>query len=640
MRGVYGIARLRLVGLFRIPCVRRVRWKICGMNYTNIVIALGSLLGLFTHVVVRWLVPSLATWSDYPIILVLALGGGVLVWNLLKGMLRGEFGSDLLAGLSIITSIVLEEYLAGALVVLMLSGGEALEDYAMRRASSVLDALARRMPLIAHKRLGLNTQDIPVTDVIAGDEIVVLPHEYCPVDGVIIEGHGSMDESYLTGEPYRVSKTPGCEVISGAVNGDSPLVLRALRQAEDSRYHKIMKVMDVSRQKRPYMRRMADTLGVVYTPIAIGVALLAFLISGDSIRFLAVLVVATPCPLIIAIPVSIIGAISWCAKRGIIIKDPIALERAHICNTLITDKTGTLTVGEPTLVSVVTNGVSELEAVQLAASLERYSKHPLAQPVLEYATARGIVLSEVEDFSEVPGRGLQGIVRGSLILITGRKMVTEQALSPFGESVAGLECVVQRDDVPIALFRFLDEPREESHSFVSHLRPKHNFKDVILLSGDRDTEVRYLAEKMGIAQVFSGKTPEEKVQIVEEETRKGNTLFLGDGINDAPALAMATVGIAFGPRSDITSEAAGAVILEPSLKKVDQFLHISRHLRRVAMQSAVGGMALSVIAMVVAGFGFLPPVYGALTQEAIDLFAVLNAFRASSLKKSESLDME
>lgn len=610
------------------------------MNYSNIVIALGSMIGLVLHVAMRWLIPELVAWSSYPIVLVLALGGGVLVWNLLKGMLRGEFGSDLLAGLSIVTSIVLEEYLAGALVVLMLSGGEALEDYAMRRASSVLDALARRMPLIAHKRIGLNTEDIPVTDVIAGDEIVVLPHEYCPVDGVIIEGHGSMDESYLTGEPYRVSKTPGCEVISGAVNGDSPLVLRALRQAEDSRYHKIMKVMDVSRQKRPYMRRLADTLGVVYTPIAIGVALLAFLISGDSIRFLAVLVVATPCPLIIAIPVSIIGAISWCAKRGIIIKDPIALERAHICNTLITDKTGTLTVGEPTLVSVVTNGVSELEAVQLAASLERYSKHPLAQPVLDYATARGVVLSEVEGFSEVPGRGLQGIVRGSSILITGRKMVAEAALTPFGESEAGLECIVVRDEVPIALFRFLDEARKESHSFVSHLGPKHNFKDVILLSGDRDTEVRYLAEKMGIAQVFSGKTPEEKVQIVEEQTRKGNTLFLGDGINDAPALAMATVGVAFGPRSDITSEAAGAVILEPSLKKVDQFLHISRHLRRVAMQSAVGGMALSIIAMVVAGFGFLPPVYGALTQEAIDLFAVLNALRASSLRKSESLDME
>jgi heavy metal translocating P-type ATPase len=551
-------------------------------------------------------------------------------------MFQGEFGSDLLAGISIVTSLLLQEYLAGALVVLMLSGGSALEDYAMRRASSVLDALAKRMPSIAHRREGVSMIDIAVSSVAPGDELVVLPHELCPVDGVVIEGHGAMDESYLTGEPYRISKTPGCEVISGAINGEGALVIRAARAAQDSRYIKIMMVMDASRQKRPRLRRLADRLGTLYTPVAVALALGTWIVSGDPQRFLAVLVVATPCPLIIAIPVAIIGAISWCAKRGIIIKDPVALERAQTCQVLITDKTGTLTVGEPALVSIQTHGVSEAEVLQLVASIEQYSKHPLAQPVLDYAKKLQIVLVDVSDVSEIPGQGLRGKVKGEEVVITGRRTVSAEDLKDFEASASGMECVVLRSGKVVALFRFRDEPRPESKTFVSHLGPHHNFKDIILLSGDRDQEAQYLARQMNIARVYAGKSPEEKVDIVREETRKAPTLFLGDGINDAPALTAATVGVAFGPRSDITSEAAGAVILEPALRKVDQFLHISRHMRTVALQSAVGGMALSVLGMCFAAGGFLPPVLGALTQEVIDLLAVLNALRASSLGARES----
>jgi heavy metal translocating P-type ATPase len=369
----------------------------------------------------------------------------------------------------------------------------------------------------------------------------------------------------------------------------------------------------------------------LYTPIAVGLALAAWAISSDAQRFLAVLVVATPCPLIIAIPVAIIGAISWCAKRGIIIKDPIALERAQNCQVLITDKTGTLTVGEPALVSIQTKGITEAEVLQLVASVEQYSKHPLAQPVLDYAKKQQIVLAEVTDMSEIPGQGLRGKVKGREIAITGRRAVPIEQLQHFEASSSGMECVVAQDGEVVALFRFRDEPRPESKTFVSHLGPQHNFKDIILLSGDRDQEAQYLARQMNISRVYAGKSPEEKVEIVREETLKSPTLFLGDGINDAPALTAATVGVAFGPRSDITSEAAGAVILEPSLRKVDQFLHISKHMRSVALQSAVGGMALSVVGMFFAAAGYLPPVFGALTQEVIDLFAVLNALRASSL---------
>jgi P-type E1-E2 ATPase len=334
--------------------------------------------------------------------------------------------------------------------------------------------------------------------------------------------------------------------------------------------------------------------------------------------------------------VAIIGAISWCARRGIIIKDPIALERARSCAILITDKTGTLTVGEPTLVEIVTRGCTEEEVLRYAASLERYSRHPLAQPVVDAANARHVLLAEVTNAQETPGKGLRGVVAGRAVAITGRRGLPPEASALFPSSKSGLECFVMIDGEPAALLRFRDEARAESKEFVSHLGPHHDFSDIILLSGDRDEEVQYLARQLRISKVFAGKSPEEKVEIVRSETARAQTLYLGDGINDAPALATATVGVAFGPRSDITSEAAGAVILEPSLRKVDQFLHISGHMRRVALQSAVGGMVLSIAGMCVAAAGLLTPVGGAIAQELIDLGAVMNALRASAMSDGNS----
>lgn len=606
------------------------------MKHLNVGIAGAAVVAIIVTLVLRYLLEVEGPTASLAAFALLVSGGGVLVIQLIRGMFRGEFGSDLLAGISIVTSVFLGEYLAGTLVVLMLSGGTALEEYAMRRASSVLDALAKRMPSIAHRRIGVTMTDIPASEVKAGDEVVVLPHEYSPVDGVVVEGNSSMDESYLTGEPYRISKSPGCEVISGAINGEGAIVVKASREAKDSRYAKIMMVMDASRQRRPRMRRLADRLGTLYTPVAVCLAIVAWGLSGDPVRFLAVLVVATPCPLIIAIPVAIIGAISWCARRGIIIKDPVVLERAHTCEVLITDKTGTLTVGEPSLVSIQTKSLSQDEVLQLAASLEKYSKHPLAQPVIEAATGRHILLQEAADVREIPGQGLQGVVKGRRVAITGRRAVAPDVAAVFESACAGLECIVLLDGAPEALLRFQDEARPESREFVSHLGPHHNFKDIILLSGDRDEEVRYLAQQMNITKLYAGKSPEEKVEIVRAETQRAQTLYLGDGINDAPALTTASVGVAFGPRSDITSEAAGAVILEPSLRKVDQLLHVSSHMRRVALQSAVGGMAVSVGGMVIAALGYLSPVGGAILQEVIDLAAVVNALRASALPKQHS----
>ncbi|MEY3204795.1 MAG: Zinc-transporting ATPase, partial [Planctomycetota bacterium] len=267
------------------------------------------------------------TLAEVPLVAMLLLGGIPLVWDLLTKLCAGTFGSDLLAGISIVTSVILGEYLAGVLVVLMLSGGEALESRAVSRAGDVLNALARRMPTVAHRKLAAGLTDVPLAEVAVGDLVVVLPHEICPVDGTVVAGRGGMDESYLTGEPYRMAKAPGSTVLSGAINGEAALDIRTDRVAGDSRYAKIMDVLRTSEERRPRMRRLADSLGALYTPLAVAIAAAAWLASGDPVRFLAVLVVATPCPLLIAIPVAIIGAVSLAAKRGIVIRDPAILER-------------------------------------------------------------------------------------------------------------------------------------------------------------------------------------------------------------------------------------------------------------------------------------------------------------------------
>lgn len=594
-------------------------------------IAILAIISITTHLVFQYLIPNFQEYSLYPLYLTLALGGGILVFDLVRKLFTFQFGSDLLAGMSIVTAILLEEYLAGSLVVLMLSGGETLENYAIRTASRMLEVLAKRAPTVAHRKDKDSIQDIPVEKISIGDTILIFPHEICPVDGEVITGNGVMDESYLTGEPFLISKAPGSEVLSGSINGDASLTIKSTKLAQDSRYAKIMQVMSESQQKRPRMRRLADQLGSWYTPLAIIIAVLAWVISGNAVRFLAVLVIATPCPLLIAIPVAIIGSISLCAKRGILIKNPIVLEQIDQCQTMIFDKTGTLTYGKPTLTDqTVYNEHTAIEILKLVASIERYSKHPLASAILEKAVEENIKLIDAQQISEPKGAGLQGTVDGNEVIITSRKQLDkfglgkDVAVLPQG---AGLECVILIDQQLAAHYRFRDSPRADSESFIQHLLPKHGIKKVMIVSGDREEEVRYLADSVGIKEVYAGKSPEEKVDIVVKETQQSKTAYLGDGINDAPALLASTVGIAFGRNSDITAEAAGAVVMDSSLEKVDEFLHISKRMRKIALESALGGMTLSILGMIIAAFGFLPPVAGAISQEVIDVVAIINSLR-------------
>ena len=599
---------------------------------TTIIAAL-SVVSIVLHLVLRFGFRTTPGTYQIPLLATLVLGGLPLLYDLLRKLLKREFGSDLLGGISIVTSVLLGEYLAGSIIVLMLAGGEALESYALRSASSVLAALAKRMPSIAHRKRDAGIVDVALAEVAVGDTLVIYPHDICPVDGVVIEGHGVMDESYLTGEPFQITKTSGSTVISGAINGESALTIHATQLAADSRYAKIMEVMRESESKRPQLQRLGDRLGAIYTPVALAVAILAWAISGEAIRFLAVLVIATPCPLLLAIPIAIIGSISLCARRAIIVKSPVVLEQIAECRTAIFDKTGTLTYGEPKLTEqLVAPGFEQKDVLTLVASLERYSKHPLARAILAAAKEDGIQLPEATEVGEQPGQGLRGTVSGHQLQVTSRNKLIAQKVAGADQLpplAGGLECVVVIDQRYAAALRFRDAPRTDSRPFVSHLGPKHQFTRVMLVSGDRESEVRYLAEQVGITEIFAEKSPEEKLAIVREETVKAKTLYVGDGINDAPAMMAATVGMAIGQNSDVTAEAAGVVIMDNSLTKVDEFMHISRRMRIIALQSAVGGMALSVIGMFFAATGHLTPVAGAITQEVIDVLAVLNALRAA-----------
>jgi heavy metal translocating P-type ATPase len=599
--------------------------KNSGMMSGQVILTILSFIAIILHL----LLPK--DLRDIPLLAVIITGSFPILWQIMRKLLKLDLGADILAAIALVTAVILGEYLAAVLIIIMLAGGQSLENYAMRKASSVLSALAQRMPATAHRKTGDRIEDIDISDIKIGDLIVIPPHETCPVDGVVVEGHSTMDESYLTGEPYHISKAKGSPVLSGAINGESELVIEAEKLPSDSRYARIMEVMQDAEQKRPKLRRLGDQIGAVFAPLSLAVAVMAWWLTGDSTRFLAVLVVATPCPLLIAIPITIISAISIAARHSIIIKDPAALERLPTCTTAIFDKTGTLTYGKPEISEIFTaEGINPDDILQQVASIERYSKHPLAHAILQSAKKQGLQLLKAAMISEKAGSGLVGEVSGREIKVTSRKKLLQKFPGMGGELppiAAGLECVVLMDGKYAATFHFRDAARKEGKSFISHLAPAHQFTKIMLVSGDRESEVSYLASYMGIKEMLSSQTPEQKLALVREETAKAPTLFMGDGINDAPALAAATVGIAFGQASNVTAEAAGVVIMENTLAKVDELIHISESMRHIALQSAIGGMALSIIGMGFAATGNLSPVAGAIAQEFIDVLAILWALR-------------
>jgi heavy metal translocating P-type ATPase len=569
--------------------------------------------------------------------LFVALAFGVpLVYDLVRKLVRFEFGADLIAGVSIVSAVLMQEYLVACVVVLMLSGGQALENYALRRASSVLNALAQRMPTTAHLVHGASFKDVAVDQVRPNDQLLVLPHEICPVDGEVMEGYSRMDESFLTGEPFELAKAPGARVISGAINGEALLKIRALKPAKESRYARILRVIRETEQRQPRIRRVGDRLGAWYTPLALVVAGLGWGLSGDPHRFLAVSVIATPCPLLLAIPIAILGGISLAARRSIVVRNAAVLEQIDNCRVFIFDKTGTLTYGRPSFSEIhCAPGYQEDEALFYAASLENYSRHPLARSILAAARDRRIALATPANVRETPGDGLRGVVEGHKVHITGRTKA-ETIYGPMDHlpaPVSGLECLIFVDGKFVALLRFQDEPKLDSPTFIGHLRPKHHAERVVLISGDKENEVQNVASTVGIRETYSSRSPEQKLEFVREQTARKKTLFVGDGINDAPAMLAATVGVALGGSSEAISESADAVVLDSSLRKIDELIHIGRRMRKIALQSALGGILLSAAGMLAAALGHLAPLDGAIAQEIIDLLAVLNALRVAVVRR-------
>ncbi|MEJ5919860.1 heavy metal translocating P-type ATPase [Corynebacterium sp. H78] len=609
-------------------------------------IATATLIAIVLHLVLRYGLHYDSWAAHWPLIAMVVVGGIPLTIDVIKGAIKARGGADMLAAMSIIAAVLMGEWLVAAIIVLMLSGGEALEEAASKRASATLDALAKRSPTVAHKLRGTTladgTDDVHADSITVNDLIVVLPHELSPVDGEVVDGHGSMDESYLTGEPYVVPKSKGSTVISGAINGEAALTIRATAAAKDSRYAKIVGVLREAENNRPPMRRMADRLGAWYTVIALILACLGWAMSGDPSRFLAVLVIATPCPLLIGVPVAIIGAISLSARRGIIIKNPAMLEDVGRVTTVMFDKTGTLTYGRPSVTEVITphrSAISADEVLAFAAAVEKYSKHPLASAIVREAADRNLEVPEVDTISEHPGQGLIGEVAGRAVRITNRAGLAKfdpQSVVQLPPTAAGMESVILIDDSYAATLQFRDEPRSTASSFIEHLPKKHGVKEMMILSGDREAEVRHLAQQVGIDTVFGGMSPEQKLDMVREKTTEGPTLFLGDGINDAPAMTAASAGVAFGATSDVTSEAADAVVLDSSLERLDDLLHIGTRMRRIALQSVIGGMGLSIIGMILAVFGLFTPIMGAIAQEIIDILAISNAARVGIVRKGLS----
>lgn len=598
----------------------KLRWQLIIVGISLVAIVL-SILFQITSI----------SSPDLPLLMAIILGGIPSCTFILLKLIKGDLGADALAAIAIITAVILHQYLAAVLIILMLSSGQTLEAYAMRKASSVLTALAERMPTIVHRKIGGSIEDIPLLNICIGNEIVIYPHEICPIDGVVIEGQGSMNEAYLTGEPYQISKVLGTSVLSGAINGESVLTVRAEKLPSDSRYASIVAVLQEAEQKRPTTRRLGDQIGAIFAPIALIIGFAAWYFSGDPIRFLAVLVIATPCPLLIAIPITLISSISMAARQSIIIKDPTVLERLPTCRTAIFDKTGTLTYGKPVLTEIITdNNIDPNLILQNTASLERYSKHPLASAIIQAAKKNNLPLLDATSVSEKPGQGLYGVIGENKFHITHRKKLLEthpELAKQLPPTSAGLECIVLYNNNYGATLRFQDIPRKQSKLFIKHLTPSHQFNKIMLVSGDRESEVNYLGRLLNLTETYASQTPEQKLAIVRSERNKAPTLFMGDGINDAPALTAATVGIAFGEYSNVTAAAAGAVIMENTLQKVDELIHLSLATRKIILQSAIGGMALSIIGMGFAAAGYISPVVGAILQEIIDILAIINALR-------------
>lgn len=562
--------------------------------------------------------------------------GVPLLYRTMRGVLRGRFAADLVAGLAVITAMVLGHPFAGLVIVLMQTGGEALEHFAERRASAAVRALETDAPREAHRLDGEHITDVPAEAVAVGDRILVRPGEMIPCDGIIESGTSQVDVARLTGEPVPVRASKGETLRSGSLVVDGALVLSVTALSKESLYARIVELVRTAQASKAPLQRLADRYAVWFTPITLVVAGLAYAISRDLDRVLAVLVVATPCPLILATPVAIIGGINRAARRQIIVRHGGALEALATVDTALFDKTGTLTVGRPEVTQVrAIPPFSEDDVLRLAGAVEQGSGHLLARTLVAAAHDRGLVLPEPSAVTEAAGRGVSGVVEHQQVTVGAFSLIRERApeaarvLGALHDGGPALRAFVAVGGRPAGSVTYADRVRDNAGAVVSELRVLGLTK-IALLSGDHAENVTAVARAVGIDDVAADLLPEDKVSHVRRLTKaQHRVLMVGDGTNDAPALSSSAVGLALGAHGGgIVAEAADVVLLVDDLGRVPEAVAIGRRTMRIARQSIVAGLGLSSLAMLVAAAGYIPPTAGALLQEGIDVAVILNALRA------------
>jgi len=595
-----------------------------------------SLLGIVLGVFLRWAAdePDAANlvWG-----VTTAIGLVPIAWEVLSGIVHKQAGVDLIAVLAMVGALLLGEYLAGAVIAFMLATGRALEDFANVRAHRELSALLERAPRSAHRYVGSSLSSVPIGDVRPGDRLLVKHGEVVPVDGFLASGNGVFDESALTGESRPVERVAGEQVRSGAVNAGPAFDLRAVASADRSTYAGILRLVEQAQRERAPFVRLADRYALIFVPVTLVIAVLAWAISGDAVRALAVLVVATPCPLILAAPIAIVAGISRAAKRGIIVKGGGALEALARGRVLLFDKTGTLTAGTPEVAEVFAFGeLDPDEVLRLGASLDQLSPHVLATAIVASARRRGLELVFPEDVREELGSGIRGRVNGRSVGLGKASWVARGAPLPVKardvrrrSAMEGSSCVMVSVDGEVAGAVVLEDPIRSDTPRVIRILRRAGIDRVVMVTGDHPDVAESVGISIGVDRILSERDPADKVDAVKAEGEFGPTVMVGDGVNDAPALAAADVGVAMGARgATASSEAADVVLVVDRLDRVAEAMRIARRSRGIAVQSVVIGMGLSFVGMLFGAFGLLLPVGGAIVQEAIDVAVILNALRA------------
>ncbi|WP_116133143.1 heavy metal translocating P-type ATPase [Tropicimonas sp. IMCC34043] len=556
-----------------------------------------------------------------------------LAVEILRSLARGEVGLDIVAALSMTAALVFGETLAAAVVAVMYSGGTFLESFAEGRARREMHDLLSRVPRTATRHRDGGLEDVHLDDIQPGDLLLIRQGDILPVDGLIVSDTAFLDTSPLTGESLPARSPRGAEAMSGSTNAGEAFDLRATRLARESTYAGIVRLVEEAQRSKAPMARLADRWSLGFLAVTVAIATAAWWATGDPIRAVAVLVVATPCPLILAVPVALVAGLSRAAHFGVLIKGAGPLEAMARVRTLILDKTGTLTDGRPQIVAIDSQGdLPEDDILRLAGALDQASKHPVAQAIVAAAKVRGLSLAVPSDVAEIPGEGVVGTVEGRKVIVGGDDFVTGRvghsgAAHPARE--AGSVLVAVAVDGQVAGHLVMADPlREGTGAMLAGLR-QQGVERILLATGDRAEVANRVTEGLGFDGIHAGLTPDKKVDVVLAERKNGPVMMVGDGVNDAPALAAADVGVAMGARGAAASaEAADVVLLVDQLDRLGRGIEIARASRRIAVESVVAGIGLSVAGMIAAAYGYLTPVQGALLQEVIDVAVILNALRA------------